>query len=210
MKKVLFSVVLALATTFGASAQLWIGGEVGFSSSTAKTDDFKATASTFSIAPEIGYSINDNLGVGLTFAFGTEGQKIGDADRESASAFAIAPFVQYKAIEFGKFQLFARAAFQFESNTGAYELGEELDDLWGDDKLKMSGFGVNIAPYMHYVINEKFNLVAKLNFLSLGFASVTPKYDGEKGITISTFNFGVDANNVANTGAFQLGFIYKF
>ncbi len=212
MKKGLLTVALVIATIFGASAQVWIGGAAGFNSNSIKNDDGNniLSASEFSIIPEIGYSVNDKIGVGLTLGFGTEGAKRRTNERISGSSFSIAPFVQYTALELGKFQLIGRATLGFDSHTG-YGFNEDgIVELIGDDNSKLTSFGVNVTPFLHYVINDKFNVFGAMNFLSLNFASMSVKYDGEKLGSVNVFNFGVDANNVANTGALQIGFIYKF
>lgn len=212
MKKVLLIAALVVAA-FSANAQVWIGGAAGFNSGSSKDADGGnlISASEFSFGPEIGYSVNDKIGVGLALHFGTESFKNGTEDKVSASSFSITPFVQYTALELGKFQLIGRVSFGFESATG-YGFDEENGGLRviGDDNFKLSSLGVNITPFLHYVINDKFNVFGAMNFLSLNFINMTAKYNGEEIGTSSVFNLGVDANNVANTGAFQLGFIYKF
>ena len=60
MKKILLSLAaLALAAT--VKAQVWIGGEVGFT--TNHTNGSDHTAIELTIAPDIGYSLSGNFSV---------------------------------------------------------------------------------------------------------------------------------------------------
>ena len=56
MKKLLFLVAF-LATSMFASAQIYVGGGIGFN----KSDDNGAKTTTYEIAPEVGYKLNDNV-----------------------------------------------------------------------------------------------------------------------------------------------------
>ena len=57
MKKILLSLA-ALAFAATMNAQVWIGGEVGFT--TNHTNDSDHTAMELTIAPDIGYSLSGN------------------------------------------------------------------------------------------------------------------------------------------------------
>ena len=219
MKKLFISAVLATAMIFGANAQhFWVGGAVGFESSSfreADSDNF-SSRSAFSISPEVGFSLNNRFDVGLGFSFGTERQQHYFSSQwwtnefdERAFSWSIAPFVQYTVFEFGRLRLLCRATVGFESHTG-FEIWDGEIEFTGNDEDRLSGFGANITPFVHYVISDRFNVFASLNFLSLNFARVSEKFDGNDIGTVTVFNFGVDSNNLFNTGNFQIGFIFKF
>jgi hypothetical protein len=199
MKKFFISAVLATAMIFGANAQqMWVGGSLGFTSERLNDADGDriGSESVFSISPEFGFSLNNRWDVGLGFLFENDGFRIGDEDRESASTFGVAPFVQYTFLEFGRFQLLCRASAIF--------------GMHNDDDFRTTVLGANITPYAHYVINDRFNLFTRLNFLSLDFVRASTSYDGTDLGSGSVFNFGADSNNLFNTGNFQVGFIFKF
>jgi hypothetical protein len=66
MKKILLSLA-ALAFAATMNAQVWIGGEVGFT--TNHTNGSDHTAMELNIAPDIGYSLNDHCSVALALGF---------------------------------------------------------------------------------------------------------------------------------------------
>jgi hypothetical protein len=222
MKKAVFSAVLAMVMVFGASAQVWIGGAVGFNSSKFEHNDDFEKRNKFSISPEVGFSVADRFDIGLTFAIGTEkheytttycwGWQCGRQERdEKATSWAIAPFMQYKAIEFGRFSLLGRATLAYHSQKGILSYMDEWGyRIHGNNDYKITGFSANITPFLHYAISDRFNVFTAMNFLSLNYGTFKAK-DGviELGST-NGFNIGVDANNLTNLGAIQLGFICKF
>ena len=199
MKKFFISAVLATAIVFSASAQFWVGGSVGFASERENNADGDRiwSESVFSISPEVGFSLNNRWDVGLGLGLINEGFRVGsDGDRESASFFSVAPFVQYTFLEFGRIQLLCRASVGF--------------GMLNDDDWRETVFGINVTPFVHYVISDRFNLFAGLNFLSLNFARLSESFDGTSLGSASMFDFGADSNNLFNTGNFQIGFIFKF
>lgn len=72
MKKTFFALAAAAAMLFAAqnaSAQLYFGGSVGFTSTTLvvnATGENKTSGSSYKLSPEIGYQINDRIAVGGT------------------------------------------------------------------------------------------------------------------------------------------------
>ena len=72
MKKILLMAAFAVAS-LTANAQAWIGGSLGFDYEKYKDVDAKTT---FSIAPTVGYNLDEKLALGLelSLAFGNEGR----------------------------------------------------------------------------------------------------------------------------------------
>ena len=213
MKKVLLFIGLALVS-MAANAQFFIGGGIGFQTATIKDGDGNqlGTGNEFSFMPEIGYSLTDKFDIGLDLGISIEKMKAGGSSEVKGTQWVIAPFAQYSLVEFGKFKVIAKASLFFAGATG-YDVDFDSDDLLvlnGNDKLKVMSYGLAVTPSLHYVLNDKFSIFGNLNCLALGFAGYTVKYDGEKVGSATAFELGVDANNLANTGAIQLGFVYKF
>lgn len=75
------------AQTVGAGAWM-VGGQAGFSSD--KTDGEDDAFNSLLIAPNIGYFVMDNLGIGLNLGFGRFSQ--GDL---SSTAIGIGPYARY-------------------------------------------------------------------------------------------------------------------
>lgn len=139
MKKFLF-VVAALATSLTASAQLWVGGSLGFDSNAVKDGD---PTTNWLFEPTVGYALNDNLEVGLTLLI--EGSKHGD---DKNTYIGIAPFARYTFLSAGDFSLFGQASIPY------------LNTKVGDNST--SRFGVRIQPGVKYALTDQFSMFALL------------------------------------------------
>ena len=62
MKKIMMTLA-AVAVAATMNAQVWVGGELGFTGSHVNGID--NTEKTFTIAPEIGYNLDDNFAVAI-------------------------------------------------------------------------------------------------------------------------------------------------
>ncbi|MBO7570357.1 MAG: porin family protein, partial [Bacteroidaceae bacterium] len=57
---------LVAVASLSANAQVWVGGEVGFSAGKTTFDGNKAgTGTDFSFLPEIGYTLNDKFDIAV-------------------------------------------------------------------------------------------------------------------------------------------------
>ena len=225
MKKLFISAVLATAMIFGANAQhFWVGGAVGFESSSFELEtrpDYHKTSS-FSVMPEIGFSLSNRFDIGLSGGFGTERHRFSvsgsswggpwrHSDDNRVRSWAIAPFVQYTALEFGRLRLLCRATVGFESHKGIMPtIGWDGVEFEHHDDARFSGFSANITPFVHFDISHRISLFTALNFVSVNFSRMTSELRGVEQNTMNSFNIGVDANNLLNVGALQFGFIFKF
>ncbi|MDR2085631.1 MAG: porin family protein [Dysgonamonadaceae bacterium] len=189
MKKVILTMFLAVSGLCLVSAQVYLGGSVGFSTSNSKPEKgTKTDQSSFSFIPEVGYSLNQDLDLGLKVGFGNNEY----ADNTESSNWIVAPYVKYSFAEFGRFSVWG----QGELFVGGAE----------NNKVKSSSFGLNIKPVLKYNLSDNFVLVTNLNFLNIGFAQTKTKNLK----TDTGFSLGMNTNNVANTGNLSIGFIYKF
>ena len=206
MKKVFLLMAVAMFS-IAASAQYYVGGSFGFGNGKESfdengRDDEKVTS--FSIAPEFGYSISDKTDVGIAVGFyyskfdGVESGNFIEIDgAEKATTWGIAPYVRYSLIEFGKFAVLAKAELAVS--------GGSADFVGGGDS-SVFGVGFNVAPMLKYTLSDKFDLLAGLNFMSLG-VNYTKIDDYSK---TTEFGLGVDTNNVATLGDVTVGFAFKF
>lgn len=136
MKKAFLTIALA-AFAFAANAQLFVGGNLGFNTSsgtskevytsgntTVTTDGKLASSTDFYFMPKIGYQINDNMAAGIILGFSSNTNVtpiygwpgIGAATnftgtRTSVSnTINITPFFRYNLMELNAFTLFCEAA----------------------------------------------------------------------------------------------------
>ena len=224
MKKLFITIAFVAATMF-ASAQLYVGGSLGFSTQTGKdelktddqtitTDDPKQFAFTF--APEVGFMFADNMGVGmsLNFDFWRAKQKDDDVTYSSKkTTIGFAPYFRYVFAEVDNFKFYADAKINYSLTTpkDKVEGGENAFESTGD---KTTTFGFGIVPGMAYQLTDNISMNCALNILELGFNStkVVDKDHVEEGVVVgdlttktNTFGFGV---NYATP--ITIGFFYTF
>ena len=215
MKKVLALAVVALLFAGSqAYAQWFVGGGVGFNT-------VKDGETSFFVSPEAGYAYNEKVDFGLGFSYssmsdGYEVVWISDYDHydiSERSIFKIVPFARYNFINFGKFKFLLKGEFAIvsisetvldEVETGDYDGFGVPITVYQEREVSGSGFEINVIPMVTYDLSEKIVIFAGLNFLSMNFSSLGGDYD------TTSFGFGADSNNAANTDYFQIGFNYKF
>ncbi|MBP5370612.1 MAG: outer membrane beta-barrel protein [Bacteroidales bacterium] len=220
MKKVLISVVAMVAFAMTSNAQLWLGGSVSAShrggveknavdpADPSKTTDLDNPKSNdFSIAPKIGFGLNEKLSVGaeLNFATSTTG-KVDKDNLSKDNSFGVTPFVRYTFVEFGKFGVLAEAGLPILFTSGKTVLGGT------ETKNNPSSmFGLSVTPWLTYNATDHFSLECGLNFLGLSAFHTVTKDQNDKDHKWVNNRMGCNANtaNLATVGGITIGFIYK-
>lgn len=158
MKKILMTIAAAFAAV-SMNAQMYVGGSLGFNTSSDKTDQTKEiTRNSFSIAPEFGMALDETMGVGILVNFGTSTNKteyVGTAAgtpsvESTVTAINLKPYLRYQFLKYGKANVFV---------DGGVNFGVESQK---DMKAAMD-FGLFVTPGIAYNINETWSIVAKLN-----------------------------------------------
>ena len=215
MKKVLLVVGLAFAV-MTASAQLYVGGALGFAlDGSPKDKDGKkwgSSNSTFGIIPEVGYSLNDKIDVGIALGL-VLNKETGWANDDKtgstkATGFGVEPYVRYSFCEFGKFSLLGKAAFGFGSLS--FNEFDKDDKEIPNSKSGATAIRFAITPVVLYSLSDNVCLFTNLNFAGLNFTSVSTKVNGDKTGSKSDFGIGINTNSAFTTGALEVGFVYSF
>ena len=177
--------VLAVAA-ITANAQVWIGGEIGLTTSKTTNDGEDVKSGTdITVAPEIGYSINDkwDIAVALNYTHSSATTNIyGPYNYETQSnSFSINPYVRYTFFKAGNFSAFldGGVGYGFTHFQGA------------DDDV--NDFFVAIKPGFAYKVSPKVSLVAHFGDLS---------YDHSWVGDYKTNKFGIGLNNTVSFGAY--------
>lgn len=166
MKKIMMTLAAAMmAVTM--NAQVFVGGELGFSSSKNGAGD-RQTA--FRILPEIGYSFNDEWAVGVSLGYNK-----GTADMQNYSygnvddkGFVVSPYARYNFINGKLVSLFV---------DGGVELAFPKD---GD-----TYFGIGLKPGVALKLGDNMSFVTHI-----GFVGYKKQGDANK------FGLDVDQNNL--------------
>ena len=182
---------LVAVASLSANAQVWVGGEVGFSAGKTTNNGTKLGAGAdFNLIPEIGYTLNDkfdiavaigiahNNGNGKAYAgsegYDAYGMVLDDVNR---NAFTLNPYVRYKFANAGDFTFFVDGGFSY---TMIHYSGN-------DDNANQWGLG--FKPGIAYNISDKVSLVAHIGRLDYNFFK-------QGDIKNNEFNMGVSGNNL--------------
>ena len=143
MKKILMTLAaFAVATTM--NAQVWAGGSLGFSTTHNNGDE--NNTKTFSIAPEIGYNLDDNLAVAVAFGYDHRTPAAG----RSTNAWNINPYVRYTLVKAGEFSAFVDGGAKWSTSHTQRA------------KKNNNSVGVYVNPGIAYNLSEKVRLAAHL------------------------------------------------
>lgn len=171
-------VAAAMATTM--NAQVYVGGAVGL-----KSQSYDGNSTTaFTLMPEVGYVLDDNWAIGVSFGYGESGKK----NVDKLKVVTVNPYARYTFAKFDKVNLFVDGGFGF-TNVNSDEVG-----------YKTNVWSVGLKPGVAVNLNEKIGFVAHLGFL--GYENSKPDFSGAK--STSTFGLDVDATTV------NFGFYYNF
>ncbi len=169
MKKLMMTLA-AMMMAMTMSAQMYVGGAVGFKSVTPEVGDGETS---FKFLPEFGMQFDENWGAGVQIGYISD--KAGAYGLGAESAFAFCPYARYTALKFKSVNLF------FDGG---------LDYVQSKDP-KVTAFGIGVKPGVAVNLNEQLSFVAHFGFL--GYQSVDP--DGDKNNT-STIGLDLDASSL--------------
>lgn len=139
MKKVFLTAIFAVCA-MAASAQLYVGGGLGFS----KEDNNGAKTTEWSIRPEIGYTVNDNWAFGVALGYTDV--------KDQQSTFSVEPYARWTFFRADALSIFADGAVSIDRVKP--EVGEST-----------TGWGIAVKPGVAYAINENFSVVAHVGAL---------------------------------------------
>ena len=190
MKKILLTALVAVAS-LAANAQVWIGGEVGFSATKTSIDGEKfGAAANFNLLPEIGYTINDKFDIAMTIGLAHRNGNgdyyagsnnfenfDGMLDDVNRNAFTINPYVRYKFAKTGDFTFFVDGGFSYT-----------MIHVSGDDD-NGNQWALGFKPGIAYNLTEKVSLVAHIGDLGYAFYK-------RGDVKSNTFDMGI-SNNIS-------------
>ena len=223
MKKLFITLAFVAATMF-ASAQFYVGGNLGLATE-GGTYKYEANGISisqdqpksfgFTFAPEIGFMFNDNMGVGLQLNFGLN--KMTDKDYSDpdmtvtyttkTTSIGFAPYFRYVFAEVDNFKFYADARIEYSIDKPKVKM-EASGTTVEVDGAKTTTFGFGIVPGMAYNFTDNISMNCQLNILELGFTSEKVVDDQDNYTeTIKTNDFGFGVNMPT---PITIGFFYTF
>lgn len=190
MKKVLLTLVVTLMT-ISASAQIYLGGEVG---SWRDWED-GANKTSVTLRPEIGYNLDENWAIGTTIGwqYNYYGNAVNPTNGKSlkVNTLIVAPYARYTFLKLNNVNLFLDGGFGFATSK-----------VKGFDAV--NSWEVGVKPGVSVNLTDKLSFIAHCGFLgyrtadqSVGNVSISPF--GENG-----FGFSAKATDLS------FGFIWNF
>lgn len=179
MKKLFMTVVVALFAVC-ASAQVYIGGNVGIASVDNGGDDDETI---YSLLPEVGYKFNDEWAAGVIFGWSKGDLSYVDNGfgfSGTRNTFQINPYVRYTFLQSKLINVFCDGGF-----------GYKHYNKWGDE------YSVGLKPGIELKL-DKFSLIAHVGFIGY------QKADPDHGDGASIWGLDFDSTNIS------LGVFYNF
>ncbi len=180
--------MMTIAAAFAAvtmNAQVYVGGGIGF----ASHDNGNKSYTSFKFMPEIGYSLDEDMAIGITFGY--EQGNVDEAiisDKGSLDApksFSIAPYLRCNFAKFGPVTLFGDAQLSY-SNIDNKDI----------DGLKYNKFGVGILPGVAVSLTKELSFVSHFGYL--GYNQIKSDADGAK----ATSSVGLNLTNGLSFGLY--------
>lgn len=206
MKKALFTLALA-GFAFAANAQFVVGGQLGFNTTggtnsyeqngAAAAYDVPNTKTTgLTIAPSVGYVLNEKMQAGLSinYTFGTTTTYTALAyanDKETYSkinrnTFEIAPYFRYYFATVGKFNFFCQAelGLALQPRTSGHNYNNNVapntpvTDVDTKGATSTTTLRFSVTPGVNYRINERFSADLYIDLAGLTFEHTSTKTYG--------------------------------
>lgn len=155
MKKFLMTIAAVFAAV-NMNAQYYVGGSLGFSTSSDKTNPLAETTVTgFTFSPEVGMALDEKMGVGLAIDFGSRTRKVENTTANTSTdvtttSIGLTPYVRYQFFKVAQFNVFLDGGINFDI--------ESTKDM----KPAMD-LGLFATPGIAYKVNDQWSIVAKLN-----------------------------------------------
>ena len=200
--------VVAAFAAMSMNAQCYIGGTIGFNSSTDKatTPGVEETNTGFTIAPEFGMKLDDKLGWGIQVGFGTTKNKKERAATATIPATSVettltnievSPYLRYQIVQWGKANFFVDG-------------GIDLGFTSAKDMKSAMNLGLFASPGVAYNVSDKWSLVARINkVFTLGYTKgMVPDVAGAPDAP-TNFRIGAGLDDFV-LGALTFGIYYNF
>ena len=192
MKKLFLSLLVG-AASLTASAQVYVGGEVGL----WRNND--ANHTSFSLKPQVGYELSNKWAIGGSIGFTHDYYGTGKFDGETlhklkVNSFAIDPYARWSYAKFGPVRLFLDLGFGISATKTKKKA---LDVKYDDDALV--SWRIGVAPGLSVAVAKNLDFVAHAGFL--GYRESDGGYSpyGEHG-----FGFEVSSYDL------NFGLLYRF
>lgn len=208
-KKIIALFALLASITLSASAQVYVGGSLGFTSSKLSSNGHDQDGSSFKLLPEIGYQLDQDISIGLQIGYSHGYAAFGsltvtdikaamntsistmmdiNEDDYKLNSFTFAPYVRYTFARYGKVNLFFEGSVGY-TNVKADDTPKVQNAGGGEQKIDV--VEIALRPGVSFQLSDKVSLLAKLG--SVGFMQAKEK---ESDMKITRFGLDMDSYNI--------------
>lgn len=195
MKKIYMTLV-AMMVAVCASAQVYVGGNLGIASEKVDYGVGDEDETVYSVLPEIGYSFNDEWAAGVSFGWSKGSLKMTNGEMSASDlsrTFEVNPYARYTFYKGKVISVFCDGGFGYKHYNGTeLELG---DDVYS---IKADKWSIGLKPGIALNI-DKFSLVAHVGFI--GWSQTKIK---DSDVKYTNWGMDFDGNNIS------LGVYYNF
>ncbi|MDR1684158.1 MAG: outer membrane beta-barrel protein [Elusimicrobiota bacterium] len=183
MKKLALAVfAVAVFATAAVAQGFTLGGQVGFDYAKNKVSGVDVKTTSFSIAPEVGFILNETTNIGFNVSYGYSKVSGGGASAKITD-IGFDVFGEKAVLDPGPFKVYLRADLGFDNR--------KTDGV--SDKTNSIAF--SILPNIQYALSDRLTLIVSSDVLRLGVGYT--KTGGDK---TTSFGFNVGNGNITNVG----------
>ncbi|MDU3579831.1 outer membrane beta-barrel protein [Bacteroides caccae] len=169
MKKIIILSLCLAAFAVSVKAQVYLGGSFGI------THDGDMDATSFTLAPEVGYKLNDtwHFGLEIGYSHSSKDKKYGDLD---VNAFHFAPYARWNYFQNGILHLFL-------------EGGIGISTYKVEDHDNNNGFEIGVKPGIALDVTKHLSFTTKLGFW--GYRDEYKYGNSVSGLSVSTEDLSI-------------------
>ncbi|MEE4197169.1 MAG: porin family protein [Bacteroidales bacterium] len=197
MKKSIL-LIMAFALSLSLSAQLKVGGSIGFMGQSSKitsdgTTNEGPTNTDITLLPNVEYMLSDNFSIGGKLGFSLDQSKNDAADsKTSLFMFHISPYARMYFPLGDKLSFFGEGGIQFARGTEKVTFGSTTND--GDTQ---TNFGIGVIPGLAYGLSDKVSLTLTAGFLGYQLTSINDNNDPEEVTKYNNYGFSINTSNIS-------------
>lgn len=190
MKKLLLTLSAVAVLGLAANAQtekgkFMLGGQVSYQGQSIKDSDAKSNE--FSIIPNVGYFVADNIAVGTGIGYSWAENKNTTNTKNTNSSFVLAPFGRMYSNNEGPVKFFGQLTVPMAWGT---------QEVNGDKTATTANYGVELAPGVAYFPTSNLGIEFKVRGLFYNNGSTTDEATDAK-TTVNSY--GLNVNSLAPT-----------
>lgn len=190
MKKLLLTLSAVAVLGLAANAQtekgkFMLGGQVSYQGQSIKDSDAKSNE--FSIIPNVGYFVADNIAVGTGIGYSWTENKNTTNTKNTNSSFVLAPFGRMYSNNEGPVKFFGQLTVPMAWGT---------QEVNGDKTATTANYGVELAPGVAYFPTSNLGIEFKVRGLFYNNGSTTDEATDAK-TTVNSY--GLNVNSLAPT-----------